>query len=83
MNVKKFNCLNHKMYNYRKIAMFQDKYILLWQQERIFNVNPAVLMTHYVKSCQKFHFENVPALTAVLLRHTETIIPQFKEILFL
>ena len=63
--------------------MFQDKYILLWQQERPFSVNPAVLMTHYVKSYQMFHFENVTALNATLLRHTETIIPQFKETLFI
>jgi len=30
-----------------------------------------------------FHFENVTALTTVFLRHTETIIPQFKEILII
>ena len=34
-------------------------------------------------SCQLFHFENVTAVSTILLRHTETIMPQFKEILFI
>jgi hypothetical protein len=48
-----------------------------------FNLAFKGLKAHYVKSCQMFHFENVMALTAVLLRHNETIIPQLKEILFI